>query len=39
LRDQNRALIGLVADLKAENRRLAKRLDKAAAERWKKDAK
>jgi hypothetical protein len=28
-----------VADLKAENRLLAKRLDKAAAERWKKDAK
>ena len=38
LRDQNRALIKLVAELKAEKRRLAKRLDKAAA-RWKKSTK
>jgi hypothetical protein len=38
LRDQNRALIKLVAELKAEKRRLTKRLDKAAA-RWKKSTK
>ncbi len=39
LRDQNRALIKLIAELKADKRRLAKRLDEEVAARWKKEKK
>ncbi len=39
LRDQNRALIKSIAELKADKRRLAKRLDEEVAARWKKEKK